>query len=232
VSQAHVTTLQKTGQAVKAALSGSPVVTVLLAALTTLAALLTAFGGADVARRNHQGLLYGALLLVLLAFLSGALAALFNTHWLAGIGMILLVAGLGAAGWATLDHQAGRPLLSASLIETAPAHIEATIKRDGLGTKDQMEADVEGYTDLAAKTAPVATLYRASFGPDEDGKVDFSFQVPVPKDAWVKSVLLRTWVARTSEPQNLSCTSSGVKNDLKYDLKYEAACVLIVLPGS
>jgi hypothetical protein len=207
----------------------------LLAALTTLFALLTAFGGADIARRNHQGLLVSALFLVLVGFLLGALALLSpsgSQPWIAAPAMVLLVVGLGLAGWAALDHHSGRPLVSASLIETSPPHIEVNIERDGLGANDQMEADVETFADLDANRKPLATVYRASVGPDESGKIALNFQVPVPKDANARSVLVRTWVAGKSPPARMSC-GAAYNTKLSKELRDNAAsCVLIVLPAA
>jgi len=196
--------------------------------LTTLGALLGAFGGADVARRNHQGLLLAALVLVLLGFLFGAIAGLADSPKTAGFGMFLFVAGLGCAGFAALDHHSGRPLVTASLIASPATHIEATIQRDGLGADDQMEADVETFANLLGNGTPLATVYRASVGPDETGKIDLSFQVPVPNDANVRSLLIRTWVAGKKRP-DLSCSTRGRNGER--DLRHTAACVLIVLPS-
>jgi hypothetical protein len=205
----------------------------LLAALTTLFALLAAFGGADIARRNHQGLLVSALVLVLVGFLLGALALIAPSGaqpWVAAPGIFLLVLGLGLAGWSALDHHSGRPLVSASLIDTPTRHIEVKIQRDGLGASDQMEADVGIFADLDANTTPLATVYRASVGPDESGKIDLNFQVPVPTVEKARTVLIRTWVTGKDPPADLSCATTYRKKLSKELRDNAASCVLIVLP--
>lgn len=210
------------GKPKKKPLSG-PVLAALLAALTTLLALLSAFGGADIARRNHQALLVAALILVLFAFTFGALAALTENPWLAAGGMVLLAAGLGCAGYSALDHRSGRPLVVASLIATKPAHLEVRIERDGLGAGDRMEADVVTYSsvDKPRQNRRLSRVYWATVGPDESGKIALSFQLPVPSGAQAKSILIRTWVAG-KDPPPPDCTS----------LSNPEACVFIVLPGS
>ncbi len=219
----------------RAALTDNPVVPVLLGSVTALAALLATFGGADGARRNHQTILLISVIVVGVALLLGGFAALPNLLSLAGAGMVVLVAGLLVAAYAALDHHAGRPQISASLISSPTEHIEARIVRDGLGATDQMEASVEGYSTMDGndhptdtKHDPIATLYRASFGPDESGQAALSFQLPVPTNEEIKSILLRTWVTSGTAPVDLSCSKPG--ENTSADIKHWAACVLIVLP--
>jgi len=54
---------------------------------------------------------------------------------------------------------------------SAPAHIEARIERDGLGADDQMQADVETFANLLGAGTPLSTLYNLSCsarGPNGD----------------------------------------------------------------
>ncbi len=213
-------------------LSDNSVVPVLLASVTALAALLAMFGGADSAQRNHQYYLLGSVALVCAALLLGGLAALHDQKYLATVGVFALVVGLLLAAWAAVDHHSGQPQISASLITSPQQHIEATIERDGLAAKDQMEATVEGYPNENGKVEaghPPVVLYRASFGPDQSGKAALNFQVPVPQERKaIKSILLRTWVASSDhKPPDLSCSTGGSKSS--GDTKHWAACVLIVL---
>jgi hypothetical protein len=207
--------------------------------VTTLTALLAAFGGADVARRNHQFLLYVAVTLVLLALAAGAAAAFLAAKKHPNLAdaaliaaMAALVGGLGVASFAALDHQSGQPLLDASLIAGSPMRITATVARDGLRSKDEMVADVRAFAK-AGGTGSSSMLYRATFGPNEQGVIALSFQIPIPAGLRARSIVLRAWVAPAAPKpgkkvaQPPACTTGPAVSLAKY----QASCTLIVLPA-
>jgi hypothetical protein len=166
----------------------------------------------------------------------GGAAALTELKLLVGVALALLVAGFVIAALAALDHQPGRPLLTASVRTKPRSELTVTVRRDGLGSGDEMEVFVEGRIYYTKKnnvsdtaTRPPSVLYRASFGPNQDGKVDLSFSVPLPQKPRYTAVLVQTWVPfhfPTNKPeQTVGCGPQALNGP-----KYAAACVLATLP--
>jgi hypothetical protein len=213
------------------ALKGNPALPVLLSSLTALTALLAAFGGADAARRYHADRLTIAVAFVLTALLIAMIAALLDKKWIAAIAVPALVVGLLLASLAALDHQAGRPSITASLEAKPSPELDVSLKRDGLGSEDQMELFIEGRnynaTDGDSATDPPSVIYRASLGPDESGKVDLSFSIPLSPAPRYEAVLVKAWVTADIEDgeQNLDCARTQQLT------KYAAACALAILPA-
>jgi hypothetical protein len=218
---------------VRRTLKDNPVVPIVLSSLTALTALLAAFGGADAARRNNSGELKTAVVFVLAALLVAGIAALVDQRPLIICALILLVVGLLLASLAALNHQAGRPTISAAVKAGANPVLSANVKRDGLGSKDRMEVFVEGeHYDRKTRrdnpTRPPSILYRASVGPNENGLVDLSFTVPLPRKPGYNAILLKTWVPQPrlqDREQDLKCGP-----ETSTVAKFEAGCALMVLP--
>jgi hypothetical protein len=153
--------------------------------------------------RDHPLASYGAFGFAVLAIFAGAVAA-FALHegslaeaatiytGLALVGASLLFAVYaGVRTWG--DH--AQP--SVTLTPKAGDRIAVTVRGDGLRSSDHVVVEVEqllkGETDGRLAWRPGQPLYGASLGPDGDGKIDETVEIPLPTGDY-DDVGARAWI--------------------------------------
>jgi hypothetical protein len=200
--------------------------TILIGGFTTIAAALTAFGavsgGLTRMLRNYPILSLSAAVLISVAIGLGigakAANAADNTrlaYELIGLGILSFVASLICATVAATQapHGLERPQITAKLTNQDGLTLVGEVKAEDLPWGDFVEVTV-----LAAKLTidkpneikweTQRYLYISHTGPDTDGKVDMTFNVPIrPEESW--GVLQVTSVVAQKKPAPLRCAANA-----------------------
>lgn len=157
------------------------------AAFASLGAILgfgALTGGAELARRNHEWMLIGAVLGVLSGSLVSVVGATIRSGWLLVMGAAATFAGLVLASVAVFDREIGRPSVSVSVSE-AGSLLTASFEAGGLPSNEELQLWIVALPGGE-------TLYRSSFGPDPSGDVKRTLEFPLP-GAGFDRLLLRAW---------------------------------------
>jgi hypothetical protein len=128
------------------------------------------------------------------------------------LGVISVGAGIvaGVVGLVKTQQAVERPAVSASFVKAAST-LNATVTDQGLGSSQRVVVLVQGLTEKqhAKQIKLVAdphALYYAMVGPDENGKINHSVSVVVPKK--FRLVGVKAW----SGQEDRGCNISELKN--------------------
>jgi hypothetical protein len=191
----------------------------LLAAIPALGAVLTglAITGSLVGRmaRDHPLATYGAFGLAVIAIFAGALAAFAlrngSSEETAAVysGLVLVVASLLFGVYAGVETWGDRAQPSITLTPKAGKTVAVTVRGAGLRSSDHIVVEVEQLlrapTDSGRLTwKPGQPLYGASLGPDADGRIQYSVDIPIPAGDY-DDLGARAWVGDEPRP----CYATG-----------------------
>jgi len=186
----------------------------LLAAIPALGAVLTglAITGTLVGRmaRDHPLATYGAFGLAVLAIFAGALAAFAlrngSTAEMAAVysGLGLVVASLLFGVYAGVQTWGDRAQPSITLTPKAGKTVAVTVRGNGLRSSDHIVVEVEQLVRAPADTGrltwkPGQPLYGASLGPDGDGRIQYTVEIPIPAGDY-DDLGARAWVGDEPRP--------------------------------
>jgi hypothetical protein len=191
------------------AAEATPITTagVLLAALASLQALLTALGvangGISAVEINNRTLFTLSVVAVLVAVVAGVLAQLLQTkrakgavasakaqraQWIRArllwIGVVALALGLSGTSYAAITTPSleSDPTVAITLDNGAVPQLRVSVSASGVPRKDTVEIAVArlkiGHDGLFVAVKPA--LYHAELGPKSDGSVSTTFSIPVP----------------------------------------------------
>ena len=191
----------------------------LLAAIPALGAVLTglAITGDLIGRmaRDHPTASYAAFGLAVLAIFAGATAA-FALRDGSTEEQIAIYAGLGlVAGSLLFGVYAGvrtwgdRAQPSITLTPKAGQKVAVTVRGSSLRASDHIVVEVEQLVRTTSDAGrltwkPGQPLYGASLGPDGDGQIDYTVDIPLPAGDY-DDLGARAWVGEEPRP----CYASG-----------------------
>jgi hypothetical protein len=179
----------------------------LLAAIPALGAVLTALAvtGDLIGRmaRDHPLATYGAFGFAVLAIFAGAIAA-FALHEGSAeeaatiyAGLALVAASLLFAVFAGVQTWGDRSQPSITLTPKPGDRIAVSVRGSGLRASDHILVEVEQLVRSASRGRltwrPGQPLYGASLGPDGDGRIDETVDIPLPAGDY-DDVGARAWV--------------------------------------
>jgi hypothetical protein len=191
----------------------------LLAAIPALGAVLTglAITGGLVGHmaRDHPFATYGAFGLAVLAIFAGAVAAFALREGSAGeqaavyAGLGLVVASLLFGVYAGVQTWGDRAQPSITLTPKAGHTVAVSVRGAGLRSSDHIVVEVEqlvrASNDVGRLTWKAGEpLYGASLGPDGDGKIAYTVDIPIPAGDY-DDLGARAWVG--DEPK--ACYARG-----------------------
>jgi hypothetical protein len=191
----------------------------LLGAIPALGAVLTALaitgGLAGRMARDHPLATYSAFALAVLAIFAGAVAA-FALQEGSAEERIAVHAGLGLVGASLLFGVYagvltwGDRVQPSIMLTPKPNHtVAVTVRGEGLRSRDHIVVEVEqlvrATTDAGGLTWKAGEpLYGASLGPDGDGAIEYTVDIPLPAGDY-DDLGARAWVG--DEPE--ACYASG-----------------------
>jgi hypothetical protein len=186
----------------------------MLAAIPALGAVLTglAITGSLVGRmaRDHPLATYGAFGLAVLAIFAGAVAAFAlddgSTEERAAVysGLALIATSLLFGVYAGVQTWGDRAQPSIMLTPKAGKTVAVTVRGTGLRSSDHIVVEVEQLirkpNDSGRLTwTPGQPLYGASLGPDDDGRIQYTVDIPVPAGDY-DDLGARAWVGDEPRP--------------------------------
>jgi hypothetical protein len=186
----------------------------MLAAIPALGAVLTglAITGSLVGRmaRDHPLATYGAFGLAVLAIFAGAVAAFAlddgSTEERAAVysGLALIATSLLFGVYAGVQTWGDRAQPSIMLTPKAGKTVAVTVRGTGLRSSDHILVEVEQLirkpNDSGRLTwTPGQPLYGASLGPDDDGRIQYTVDIPVPAGDY-DDLGARAWVGDEPRP--------------------------------
>jgi hypothetical protein len=191
----------------------------LLGAIPALGAVLTALaitgGLAGRMARDHPLATYSAFALAVLAIFAGAVAA-FALREGSAEERIAVHAGLGLVGASLLFGVYAGVLTwgdraqPSIMLTPKPDHtVAVTVRGEGLRSRDHIVVEVEqlvrATTDSGGLTWRAGEpLYGASLGPDGDGVIEYTVDIPLPAGDY-DDLGARAWVGDEPKP----CYASG-----------------------
>ena len=191
----------------------------LLGAIPALGAVLTALaitgGLAGRMARDHPLATYSAFALAVLAIFAGAVAA-FALREGSAEERIAVHAGLGLVGasllfgvYAGVLTWGDRLQPSIMLTPKPDRTVAVTVRGEGLRSRDHIVVEVEqlvrATTDSGGLTWRAGEpLYGASLGPDGDGVIEYTVDIPLPAGDY-DDLGARAWVGDEPKP----CYASG-----------------------
>jgi hypothetical protein len=191
----------------------------LLAAIPALGAVLTglAITGSLVGRmaRDHPLATYGAFGLAVLAIFAGAAAAFalrdgsIEERAAVYSGLALIAASLLFGVYAGVETWGDRAQPSIMLTPKAGKTVVVAVRGAGLRSSDHIVVEVEQLVRAPNDSGrltwkPGQPLYGASLGPDGDGRIQYSVDVPIPAGDY-DDLGARAWVG--DEPR--ACYARG-----------------------
>jgi hypothetical protein len=186
----------------------------LLAAIPALGAVLTglAITGSLVGRmaRDHPLATYGAFGLAVLAIFAGAAAAFAlrdgSTEEVAAVyaGLALIAASLLFGVYAGVQTWGDRAQPSIMLTPKTGKTVAVTVHGTGLRSSDHIVVEVEQLVRAPNDSGrltwkPGQPLYGASLGPDDDGRIQYTVDIPVPAGDY-DDLGARAWVGDEPRP--------------------------------
>ena len=182
---------------------------------TVLAGLAITGGLVGHMARDHPLATYGAFGLTVLALFAGAVAAFALKEGSAGERLAIYV-GLGLVGvslllgvYAGVQTWGDRAQPSITLTPLAGQRVAVSVRGSGLRSDDHIVVEVEQLVRTTNDGGrllwrPGEPLYGASLGPDGDGQIGYTVEIPLPQGDY-DDLGARAWVGAEPKP----CYSRG-----------------------